>query len=87
MMKRLVLALGVAVALLFGAAPAGADGYPPAEPGPPAAVVPTQPPSGALPVTGDDSSLPMARAGAALLAGGGVLVLAARRRRGGLASA
>jgi LPXTG-motif cell wall-anchored protein len=37
--------------------------------------------TGALPRTGNDSSLPLARAGALLLAVGGVLVLAARRRR------
>ena len=101
-MKRLVLVIGVVAALLFMAAPANADGYPPSDKGkPPAAhvdtdrtvvvdrVVPGQArtarvTTGALPRTGDDSSLPMARAAVILVAGGGVLVLAARRHRANL---
>jgi LPXTG-motif cell wall-anchored protein len=103
-MKRLVLVIGVVAALLFMAAPANADGYPPSDkakppvvkvdapvvvaeragPGPaPTARVTT----GQLPRTGDDSSLPMARAAVVLLAGGGVLVLAARRRQADLSLA
>ena len=102
-MKRLVLVIGVVAALLFMAAPANADGYPPSDrPGkPPAAHVDTdrtvvvdrvvsgqartaRVTTGALPRTGDDSSLPMARAAVILVAGGGVLVLAARRHRANL---
>jgi hypothetical protein len=101
-MKRLVLVIGVVAALLFMAAPANADGYPPSDKGKPPVVevdthktvvvdrvVPGQAPTvrvttGALPRTGDDSSLPMARAAVVLVAGGGVLVLAARRHRANL---
>lgn len=99
-MKRLVLVIGVVAALLFMAAPANADGYPPSDKGKPPVVdvdagktvvvgervVSGQAPTarvttGALPRTGDDSSLPMARAAVVLVAAGGVLVLAARRHR------
>jgi LPXTG-motif cell wall-anchored protein len=92
-MKRLVLVIGVVAALLFMAAPANADGYPPSDKGGPTVVqtqehvrvVPSQAPAvrvttGALPRTGDDSSLPLARAAVVMVAAGGVLVLTARRR-------
>jgi LPXTG-motif cell wall-anchored protein len=94
-MKRLFLVIGVVGALLFMAAPANADGYPPSDKGAPPPVeqpvvaVPSQAPSaaptGALPRTGDDSSLLLARAGVVMVAAGGLAVLAARRRRASLA--
>lgn len=91
-MKRLLLVLGVVAALLFMAAPANADdGYPPRDNGAPPAeqtVVTASPPSapsGALPRTGDDSSLTMARVAIVFVAAGGVLVLVARTRRASLA--
>jgi LPXTG-motif cell wall-anchored protein len=37
--------------------------------------------TGALPYTGNDSSLPLAEAGVALLAGGGALLLVVKRRQ------
>lgn len=95
MIKRVLLGLGLVAGLLVLAAPAGADDYPPApqeEPGPavtsptvspPVQASPT--PRGALPRTGDDSSLPLARAGVVLVAAGGLVVLAARRRRASFA--
>jgi LPXTG-motif cell wall-anchored protein len=93
MMKRLVLVLGVVAALLFMAAPANADGYPPSDRGAPPAEqpvvarpsAPSAAPSGALPRTGDDSSMTMARVAIVLVAAGGLLVLAARRRHANLA--
>ena len=93
MMKRLVLVLGMVAALLFMAAPAGADGYPPSDNGAPPAeqpVVarpspPSAAPSGALPRTGDDSTMTMARVAIVLVAAGGLLVLGVRRRQTSLA--
>ncbi|HEX6238963.1 MAG TPA: hypothetical protein VFZ68_17325 [Acidimicrobiales bacterium] len=90
-MKRLVLIIGIVAALLLSAAPANASGYPPKPPteAPPAEIV--QPPaeapapSGALPPTGDGTSLPLARAAVVMVAAGGLLVLAVRRRRAILA--
>jgi LPXTG-motif cell wall-anchored protein len=88
MMKRLLLAVSVVVALMMSAAPAYADGYPPTEGQPPAQeepVAPPETPKPPLPVTGSDSSLPLARGAVVILAGGGILLLAARRRRANLA--
>jgi LPXTG-motif cell wall-anchored protein len=91
-MKRVLLVLGVVVALLFMAAPANADdGYPPRDNGAPPAeetVVTARPPSapsGALPRTGDGSSMTLARVAVVTVAAGGLLVLAARKRRASLA--
>jgi LPXTG-motif cell wall-anchored protein len=91
-MKRVLLVLGVVAALLFMAAPANAgDGYPPSDNGTPPAqetVVTARPPStpsGALPNTGDDSSMTLARVAVVTVAAGGLLVLAARKRRASLA--
>jgi LPXTG-motif cell wall-anchored protein len=88
--KRLVVAIAVVVAVLTMAVPAGADGYPPSDQGAPPASAPSaapsqQAPTGALPRTGDDSSLVLARGAAILIAVGGVLVLAVRRRRASIA--
>ncbi|HEX6419576.1 MAG TPA: LPXTG cell wall anchor domain-containing protein [Acidimicrobiales bacterium] len=53
-----------------------------------AAPPPTEAPSGALPRTGDDSSIPLARLGLALAALGGiVMAVAAKRRRAAAAHA
>ena len=90
MLKRLVLVIGVVAALMFMASPADAEGYPPSPKAPhvdqPVSVAPTQAPvagqpTGALPTTGDDSTVPLARVGVVLVAAGGVVLLATRRRQ------
>jgi hypothetical protein len=96
MAKRLLLIVSVVFALLLFAAPANADGhggYPPKAPEapeapskavvqPPAAV-PSAPPvvtPSALPRTGDDTSMALARGAIVMVAAGGILTLVARRR-------
>lgn len=88
MLKRLVLVIGVLASLLVMADRAGADGYPPSPQAPSGqqvsgerAPTPRAAPSGALPRTGDDSSMLLARVGIVTLAAGGLVLLAARRRR------
>jgi LPXTG-motif cell wall-anchored protein len=84
MMRRFALAIGGALfALLLLAGPVSAQQYPPAATTPTTAsgvggTGATQ--GGALPRTGDSSTVPMVAAGVALVGLGAVAVVAARRR-------